>query len=776
MRFSFFFFLLFVFLTSKESKGQYYTIPDPVFAQWLNDEFPFCMSGNQLDTTCSILSTYSYLVINANQWGNPAYANLTNLDGLQYFTDLIGVSIQNTQLETFPENSSPIVVLQLSNNNLLYLDTLPQTLTELYISNNPNLTAIPELPLGLTLFHRNFTPQLPVETYIPPTLEIYSANNCNLPQFPPISNIYSIFVNNNQISTLPDFSNHICSSLSFENNQISNMQTMPYECYFLNISHNPITQIPNFPINLTYFLADSCNIQCFPFFPGTIDTSASSFNIDNNPIVCIPNYISAMDAHPWLLNMPICFPNNTLGCPAMYGVLGEVRQDYAPMCMFDNADTGVVNIPISLMDGSTTVLTTTTFSNGNYQLLTNNLGNFEVVIDTLSKPYIVSCSNPGVSSSVSLSTTDTVHTNVDFLIECPPNSDPGIKTIVKEGLVFPSLEHNLFVLAGELSEYYGLNCNHHGGGVIKVVVDGPIDTISIPTTAVPATVVGDTITYNITDFSDLTFTWWELWAKIKMDTTATIGDSVCVTATLIPDSLDYQISNNTFTYCYSVSNSYDPNMKEVFPTHVELGYMDWLYYTIHFQNTGNAPAINIRLEDTLSSDLDLSSIEFLGASHNHQAVASDTKLNVYFNNIWLPDSISDPQGSKGFFQFRIKPNTGTPQSSGIQNKVYIFFDFNEPIITNTAITYFGTDVGLDAHEKTTISLYPNPNSGSFNLKFEDNSERIVKIFNSDGRVIYSVISNDVILHIDLLDQISSGLYILKVLEEDGLTTIPFIIK
>jgi uncharacterized repeat protein (TIGR01451 family) len=68
-----------------------------------------------------------------------------------------------------------------------------------------------------------------------------------------------------------------------------------------------------------------------------------------------------------------------------------------------------------------------------------------------------------------------------------------------------------------------------------------------------------------------------------------------------PTPLDGDTSNNVYDFCYKVVNSYDPNMKEVYPVNVLPGYDDWFTYTIHFQNTGNAPAFNIRLRDTLDA-------------------------------------------------------------------------------------------------------------------------------------------------------------------------------
>ena len=57
---------------------------------------------------------------------------------------------------------------------------------------------------------------------------------------------------------------------------------------------------------------------------------------------------------------------------------------------------------------------------------------------------------------------------------------------------------------------------------------------------------------------------------------------------------------------------FDPNEKEVDDvtlTPGELAAGKYLEYTIHFQNTGNAPASFIRVIDTLSANLDASTFE-----------------------------------------------------------------------------------------------------------------------------------------------------------------------
>lgn len=140
--------------------------------------------------------------------------------------------------------------------------------------------------------------------------------------------------------------------------------------------------------------------------------------------------------------------------------------------------------------------------------------------------------------------------------------------------------------------------------------------------------------------------------------------------------------------------SYDPNDKLIDPrgygVHgaLELG-RDTLDYTIRFQNTGNAPALTVMLSDVLDPILDPTRIQLLGHSHpiTLMRVESDDELMIRFDDIQLPGVNVDPTGSQGFVRFRIRPVEGlTEHLSTARNTAGIYFDLNEPIITNTTLT------------------------------------------------------------------------------------------
>ncbi len=142
------------------------------------------------------------------------------------------------------------------------------------------------------------------------------------------------------------------------------------------------------------------------------------------------------------------------------------------------------------------------------------------------------------------------------------------------------------------------------------------------------------------------------------------------------------------TFCTFVVNSYDPNVKSAFPIGTGEEHFidkDWkLDYTVQFQNTGNDVAYQVIVRDTISENLDLSTLRVQGASHDFTwALNADRELVFTFDNINLPDSTSNEPASHGMLSYTILPHQDILPGALIENSAAIYFDFNDPIITNT---------------------------------------------------------------------------------------------
>jgi gliding motility-associated-like protein/uncharacterized repeat protein (TIGR01451 family) len=143
--------------------------------------------------------------------------------------------------------------------------------------------------------------------------------------------------------------------------------------------------------------------------------------------------------------------------------------------------------------------------------------------------------------------------------------------------------------------------------------------------------------------------------------------------------------------CYRLVSAYDPNTITVVPEGIgELKIVKRgipLQYRIDFQNTGKDTAYDIIVTDTLPLFLDLSTLEWGGASHYYTTDISGPNKNILkfsFRKIFLVDSNANEPGSHGFITFSIKPFSNIASGTKIENSASIFFDFNDPVTTNSA--------------------------------------------------------------------------------------------
>ncbi|MFN8304316.1 MAG: FG-GAP-like repeat-containing protein [Saprospiraceae bacterium] len=169
-----------------------------------------------------------------------------------------------------------------------------------------------------------------------------------------------------------------------------------------------------------------------------------------------------------------------------------------------------------------------------------------------------------------------------------------------------------------------------------------------------------------------------------------------------------------------INCAYDPNDKLVSRATLPEGYdaaASELVYTVRFQNTGNDLAFNVVVRDPLAPELDWRSFRPLSASHPYSVEldsASRTAM-FFFDNIQLPDSLSNEPGSRGLLQFAIRPLASLPPETVIANQAAIYFDFNPPVLTNWAETRVQETLTLPLEPKPGVRLVimPNPNDGTF---------------------------------------------------------------
>lgn len=113
--------------------------------------------------------------------------------------------------------------------------------------------------------------------------------------------------------------------------------------------------------------------------------------------------------------------------------------------------------------------------------------------------------------------------------------------------------------------------------------------------------------------------------------------------------------------------------------------------------------------------LNLNSFEFVNASHNVELNwrSWENNMEFKFNNILLPDSNINELLSHGYVRYRIQPKTNLVAGNFINNNAGIYFDFNDPVLTNTAVTNIVLPTGLQTlSDKYDYAIYPNPTTGA----------------------------------------------------------------
>jgi len=112
----------------------------------------------------------------------------------------------------------------------------------------------------------------------------------------------------------------------------------------------------------------------------------------------------------------------------------------------------------------------------------------------------------------------------------------------------------------------------------------------------------------------------------------------------------------------------------------------------------------------------------LSASHSYEYFISDgPELVVLFDDVLLADSTTNEPASHGFFKFRVKPLPEFDYGTSIPNEADIYFDFNEPVITNEAIMFILPPVGTkEIKDLLEFNVFPNPASNVLNITFGEN--------------------------------------------------------
>jgi len=321
------------------------------------------------------------------------------------------------------------------------------------------------------------------------------------------------------------------------------------------------------------------------------------------------------------------------------------------------------------------------FSPENAFAVSNALGEFQVGLPPNTyeasftpTPYFDFCENPPIAGIL-------VSTNSVFSLEIPLKPIPGIYDL------------EVFITAltparPGFPTYYQVNIFNRGTEPVSgaaLTFEFPQNNLSFMGSTPIASLNGGTATIPLPDLGFAQSTAVQL--HLLTANTVALGTQILVHATATHPFTEMTPDNNEAFHSQRVVGSFDPNDKTSYPSENILPLTaNEIQYLIRFQNTGTDTAFKVVVLDTFDTRFDLLTLETITASHPFEMQFRTPHVVAWvFSDILLPDSSTNEAGSHGFVHFSIKTKGDITTNDTLRNTAAIYFDFNEPVITNEAV-------------------------------------------------------------------------------------------
>ncbi|MEI2759083.1 MAG: T9SS type A sorting domain-containing protein [Bacteroidia bacterium] len=419
-------------------------------------------------------------------------------------------------------------------------------------------------------------------------------------------------------------------------------------------------------------------------------------------------------------------------------------------------DAGEPGVPTQVVTETTTGIVSLTDANGDYSM---NLipGSFDLTTAAPTHFTVTPSLIP-----VNITTAPSILTGQDFALA--PDMIFTDLTI--------SITQNIPPRPG-MPAVYVISVINNGTQINNGTISLTLDTMLTydSSTYAGAMVNGNVITWsfsNLNPLAQITFT-----VYTTTNALANVGDQLTLEAEVTPNFPDKSQADNEDAIYPLVVNSFDPNYKTVMPAgDVPVSFItngEYLDYEIHFQNTGTAEALYVKILDGLDANLDLSTLEFVSSSHPcSMQLKGQGLLTFEFNNIHLASMFVDELHSTGFARFRIKPKASLLAGDEILNGAGIIFDNNLPVVTQTVITRVVNTTGVyTPQNNAAILLYPNPVSSYFTVANKTNHSFILNIYDVTGRLVLTQTANQQKINVSNLN---AGIYSYETIDHQNKIT------
>jgi hypothetical protein len=447
-------------------------------------------------------------------------------------------------------------------------------------------------------------------------------------------------------------------------------------------------------------------------------------------------------------------------------ISGRVVADHNEDCVQQGTEPGIAGVVVRAG-----VHHGVTQSNGNYQILVPP-ADYQVS-QFPPAPFEQICPEDNEAISVNASLQATTYGDNNFF-NGSPSIFSDVAVYIYSGPIRPGFQCVYYISVrnlGVTSANPTLSFNH----------DALLSYLNATPSANNYNAASRTASWNVGVLAPNQTKHYQVRLQVSLDALDFLGTDIPANAEVnLIGNTDAFPDNNTVTYFRTITGSYDPNDKQVFPKGItEQGLIlasdTVLNYLIRFQNTGNDTAFTVVVRDTLDPNLDVSTLRILGYSHPMDFNLSGAGVMTFtFNNILLPDSNTNEALSHGYINYVIELKKDLPLSTQIKNTAYIYFDFNPPIITNTTInTIYDPLLGINKVDDFDFKVIPNPNDGQFmlNIDAKNNGLTLIEITDITGkhllrRQLGILLEGEQMIGVHLPEKPKAGVYFIRLSSEE----------
>ena len=391
---------------------------------------------------------------------------------------------------------------------------------------------------------------------------------------------------------------------------------------------------------------------------------------------------------------------------------------------------------------------------GNYKILVLDSGNFNVSPQSVNLFSSVPSSQMAVFTGINQ--TDSLN---DFAFQPQGAFEDVCITITPMGN-----------FRSGFTASYMINYGNYGNTTVApTVYFYPFNNVTYQSaTLTPNNITLDSVVWNLPALTP--FQTGSIIITVNVNLGLPIGTIINSNAHIEPYLTDNNPNNNSSNWNVFTIGSFDPNdilvNRSDFTT-TELSASPWLEYIIRFQNTGNDTAFTVKILNPIDTfKLNISTIEFVNASHpvNLNWINYQRNMEFKFENILLVDSNTNEPLSHGFVRYRIQPKTNLSAGDSITNFAAIYFDFNEPVITNTAKTIIVLPTGLTSATpvRGKLHVFPNPTENTLNISgiHLENGKAQLRLTDIYGKLIFEKTITSIATTLET-NTLSSGIYLIQ---------------